>query len=136
MTKFHGFTLLEVIVALAILAITLSAIIKTTAENAENVRYLRDRTLAHWVAMNVLTDIRVRKEWSPLGKREGTAMMANREWFWILHTENTLDEELRRVTIEVRSTPTMQEPLAVLVGFISLESNAVLSKEPLHDTNE
>lgn len=121
MPKIHGFTLLEVIVALAVLAITLTAVIKTTAENAENVRYLRDRTLAHWVAMNVLTDIRARKEWSPLGKQEGTAMMANQEWSWIHYTENTLDKELRRITIEVRSTPTTQEPLAVLVGFVSFE---------------
>ncbi len=117
--KVHGFTLLEVIVALAVLTITLTAVIKTTAENAENVRYLRDRTLAHWVAMNVLTDIRVRKQWSSIGKQEGTAMMAKQEWFWVVHTANTPDEELRRLTIEVRSTPTAREPLAILVGFIN-----------------
>jgi len=121
MTKVRGFTLLEVIVALAVLAITLAAVIKTTAENAENVRYLRDRTLAHWVAMNVLTDMQVRKAWPSIGKQEGSEMMAGREWFWIMHTSNTLDEELRRLMIEVRIVPKAQEPLAVLVGFVGLE---------------
>jgi len=48
---------------LAILAVALAATIKVSAENAENARYLRDKTLAHWVAMNVLTEIQVWGEW-------------------------------------------------------------------------
>ncbi|HDN27542.1 MAG TPA: type II secretion system protein GspI [Thioploca sp.] len=114
----QGFTLLEVLVALAILAIALAAVIKTTTENVENTRYLRDRTLAHWVAMNVLTEIQVRGEWPSLGKKEGTAMMAEREWFWIVKASETVDEELRRLDVQVYYHREDKEPVALLVGFV------------------
>jgi len=116
--KQPGFTLLEVLVALAVLAIAMAAAIKVTAENIDNIRYLRDRTLAHWVAMNVLTDIQVREEWPNLGKKEGSAMMAEREWFWILNVTDTIDDELRRLDIEVYYHRDEEESIAVLVGFI------------------
>ncbi len=116
--KQPGFTLLEVLVALAVLAIAMAAAIKVTAENIDNIRYLRDRTLAHWVAMNVLTDIQVREEWPNLGKKEGSAMMAEREWFWSLNVSDTIDDELRRLEIQVYSNREDEESIAVLVGFI------------------
>ncbi|MEN8214817.1 MAG: type II secretion system minor pseudopilin GspI [Pseudomonadota bacterium] len=113
----QGFTLLEVLVALAILAVALAAAIKVSAENAENARYLRDKTLAHWVAMNVLTEIQVRSEWPELGKKEGAAMMAEREWYWNMTVSETADNELRRLDVQVQSRQD-GAPVAVLVGFV------------------
>lgn len=118
MTKKQGFTLLEVLVALAILAIALAAVIKTTTENAENARYLRDKTLAQWVAMNVLTEIQVRGEWPALGRNDGQAMMADHEWYWTMQISETVDQELRRLEIQVRDRREAKEPVIVLVGFI------------------
>ncbi|HHB91801.1 MAG TPA: type II secretion system protein GspI [Thioploca sp.] len=120
MNRYKGFTLLEVLVALAILAITLSAIIKVTAENAENASYLRDKTLAHWVAMNVLTEIRVRGEWPNLGTREGISEMAERKWYWFLKISTTVDNELRRLEVKVKLHKKAKESLTTLVGFVSL----------------
>jgi len=120
MNKKQGFTLLEVLVALAILAIALAAVIKATTENAENARYLRDKTLAHWVAMNVLTEIQVRQEWPAVGKKDGTKMMAEREWFWIVKISKTLDEELRRLDVQVFYNRKDEEPVTLLVGFVGM----------------
>ncbi|RKZ47113.1 MAG: type II secretion system protein GspI [Candidatus Parabeggiatoa sp. nov. 3] len=122
MHKKQGFTLLEVLVALAVLAIALSAAIKTTTENAENARYLRDKTLAHWVAMNVLTQIQVRGEWPAIGKKEGTAMMAEREWYWIIKVSQTVDDELRRLDIQVYFVRGDKTPITTLIGFVSSPS--------------
>ncbi|RKZ92432.1 MAG: type II secretion system protein GspI [Candidatus Parabeggiatoa sp. nov. 1] len=116
--KKQGFTLLEVLVALAVLAIALAAAIKVTTENTENTRYLRDRTLAHWVAMNELTEIQVLEKWPALGKKEGTAMMAEREWYWVVKISETVDEELRRLDVQVYYHRKDEEPMAVLVGFV------------------
>ncbi len=116
-SKKQGFTLLEVLVALAVLAIGLAAVIKVSIENAENARYLRDKTLAHWVAMNVLTEIQIREESPKLG--EGTAMMAAREWYWVLKVSETMDKDLRRLYIEVYYNSKEEEPIAVLVGFMT-----------------
>ncbi len=116
--KKQGFTLLEVLVALASLAIALAAAIKVTTVNVENTRYLRDRTLAHWVAMNVLTEIQVMGEWPALGKKEGTAMMAEREWYWVVKVSETGDEDLRRLDVQVYYHRQDEEPMAILVGFV------------------
>ncbi|MEK8016377.1 MAG: type II secretion system minor pseudopilin GspI [Candidatus Parabeggiatoa sp.] len=125
MHKKQGFTLLEVLVALAILAIALSAAIKTTTENAENARYLRDKTLAHWVAMNALTQIQVWGEWPAVGKKEGTAMMAEREWYWIIKVSETADDELRRLDIEVYFVRRDKTPITTLVGFVGSPSPGI-----------
>jgi len=120
MNKKHGFTLLEVLVALAILAIALAAVIKTTTANVENAQYLRDKTLAHWVAMNVLKEVQVRGEWPSVGKKDGTALMANREWFWIMHTSTTMEKELRRLDIQVFQHHKAKLPVTILVGFVGM----------------
>jgi general secretion pathway protein I len=115
----QGFTLLEVLVALAILAIGLAALIKVSTFNAENASYLRDKTLAHWVAMNVVTGVQVRREWLEIGKKEGTVMMADRDWYWLLRVSETVDEELRRLDVQVYYNSKDDEPITVLVGFVS-----------------
>jgi len=115
----QGFTLLEVLVALAILAIALAAAIKVSAENAENAGYLRDKTLAHWVAMNVLTEIQVRGKWPALGQKRGSAVMANREWYWTMKVSETVDDELRRLDVQVRGRENGGAVVS-LVGFVAL----------------
>jgi general secretion pathway protein I len=115
----QGFTLLEVLVALAILAIGLAALIKVSTFNASNASYLRDKTLAHWVAINVLTAVQVRGEWLEIGKKEGTVMMADRYWYWLLRVSETVDEELRRLDVQVYYNSKDDEPITVLVGFVS-----------------
>ncbi len=116
--RIAGFTLLEVLVALAILAIALAAVIKSTTENAENLRYLRDKTLAQWVARNVITDLQVRNQWPDLGETKGQARMANQDWYWTLQVSETMDKELRRLDVQVRDREEAREPVGVLVGFV------------------
>jgi general secretion pathway protein I len=113
-----GFTLLEVLVALAILAIALAAAIKVSIENTENIRYLRDKTLAHWVAMNVITEIQIMEKWPRLGKQEGSAMMAEREWFWQMKISETEEKELRRLDVQVYYDDQNETPITMLVGFV------------------
>lgn len=120
MNNKNGFTLLEVLIALSILAIALSAAIKASVENAENVRYLRDRTLAHWVAMNVITKVQIQPTWPELGENTGKTKMANRTWYWIVKVSETLDKGLRRLDVQVRDKPEAGEPLVILVGFVGM----------------
>lgn len=77
-----GFTLLEVMVALAIIAITLGALIKGGGDNALNTAYLKDKTLAQWVAMNRVAELQLKAKWPDLGTRRGTMELANNEWYW------------------------------------------------------
>jgi len=104
MEKQKGFTLLEVLVALAVLAIALAALIKGGADNARAAAYLRDKTLAQWVAMNVVADERLAAAWPEAGKSHGSEEMANHEWYWELTVAETFDEDIRRLEVAVRAS--------------------------------
>ncbi|OUD14289.1 type II secretion system minor pseudopilin GspI [Thioflexithrix psekupsensis] len=114
----NGFTLLEVLVALAVVAIALAAVIKALGQQVENQRYLQDRTLGQWVAHNVLTELQVKNEWVAVGEKEGNTDMAQRSWFWRIEVSNTIDPRLRRVVVSVYQEPEHRHVIASLVGFL------------------
>ena len=115
-----GFTLLEVLVALAVIALSMGAIIKATGDYTNNQSYLRDRTMALWVARNVLVQYRVDKEWPRVGEQKGTQEMGNREWRWLAVTSQTDEAELRRLDVEVFPIDSEDDdlPLSILSGFL------------------
>jgi general secretion pathway protein I len=120
--KIKGFTLLEVLVALAILAIALTALLKAGSQHIENVGYLRDKTLAHWVALRVLTEIQIGQRLLEGNQQEGTMMMADREWFWVVTVLETPEKQLHRLEVKVyakHSGTFSSEALILLVGFIT-----------------
>ena len=96
-----GFTLLEVLVALAVLAIALGALLEAAGSSAANLAYQRDRTLAAWVADNVATEIILSGTVPAPGIKRGRARMAKQEWAWELTTRPTDDPALRRLDIGV-----------------------------------
>jgi general secretion pathway protein I len=117
--KRSGFTLLEVLVALAVVSLALAALIKAAAQAAENTAYLRDKTLAHWVAMNRITEYQVYREWPATGTRTGASEMAGREWAWTITIENTMDPDTRRLQVEVRREEEQEYPLVELTAFLA-----------------
>lgn len=118
----QGFTLIEVLVAMAIIAIGLGAITMTMTRSASNAEYLREKTLATWVAHNRLTEIELEPVWPEVGKSDGDLEFAGRRWRWDAVVVVTSDERLRRVNIQVRSDEKDQRQrdgvLAELNGFV------------------
>ncbi|HEX5512824.1 MAG TPA: type II secretion system minor pseudopilin GspI, partial [Gammaproteobacteria bacterium] len=112
----RGFTLLEVMVALAVLAIALAAVIDKTIESGVNVSYLRDRTLAHWVAENKLAEMQAMDEWRE-GRQTGKTDFAGRTWYWEVEALTTPARQLRRVVIRV-SEQEGANPISTLNGFL------------------
>lgn len=113
----RGFTLLEVLVALAVLVVALSALVQAGGQRTENARYLRERTLATWVASDELARLRLAGGWPAVGTRSGEVTMAGREWSWRAEIEETPEERIRRVEMAVRANPDA-EPLARMTGFL------------------
>lgn len=71
----RGFTLLEVLVALTVLAVALAALVKTGADHARNTAYLQERTLAHWAGQNLLTEFQTGMRVVAEGGRSGDVTM-------------------------------------------------------------
>lgn len=83
--RVRGFTLVEVMVALAIVAIALPALLTALYQQADDTAYLRDKMLAQMVAANKLEEIRLAalaKQTLKAGRESGRARMAEREWYW------------------------------------------------------
>ena len=127
----RGFTLLEVLVAMVVLALSLGAVIQTAGNYTLNQAYLRDRTFAEWVARNqlatTLLEGRLEKRWPSIGQQKGevefpesSSDVGAREWRWVMKVVQTPEEDLRRLDIEVFALNADEDlpPLARLSGFM------------------
>jgi general secretion pathway protein I len=113
-----GFTLVEVLVALAIVAIALMSALRAAGQGTNNVGELRSRLLAGWVAENLMAEHRARADWLPLGIQRGTAREGGLDFTWredVIATPNTA---FRRVDVHVFATAEELHSLAHLTGFI------------------
>ncbi|HEC15839.1 MAG TPA: type II secretion system protein GspI [Sedimenticola sp.] len=97
-----GFSLMEVLVALAVLAIAMAALVKAAGGFSANQAYLENKTIAHWVAMNQLAAQRVADPPPSAGSRQGEEEMAGRTWQWSLQLSRTADSDVLRGVVEVR----------------------------------
>lgn len=112
-----GFTLIEVMVALTIIAISLGALLNTSGAQANSASYLKQKTLAHWVAVNELTQMRIDKEFPDLGDKKGSTSMANHDWYWIRTTKKTEDEDALEVTYTLYADKDYEKNLTSLIGY-------------------
>jgi len=114
-----GFTLVEVLVALAVLTIALAAVMRALSQSIDTSASLRDRTIAMWVAQNRLTTHLVERDFPAMDTTDGKVDMAGREWLWREQVMAAPGEPaMRQIHIEVRAASDPQ-PLAKLVGFLS-----------------
>lgn len=115
----RGFTLLEVLIAMAVIAIALTAIIKTGSNTTANTVYLKQKTYAHWVAMNHLAELQAEKNWPSVGSASDTEEMMGQKWEWIQKTTETVEPNLRRVEVSVILADGGDEdyPLVTMVAF-------------------
>jgi general secretion pathway protein I len=100
----RGFTLLEVLIALAIVALSAGALLGSVTSSASNVIYLKERTLAEWVALNRLTEIRMDINMPSVGKRKGNTVMAGTRWEWEEEVSELAFEGMYRIDVRAHDT--------------------------------
>ena len=113
-----GFTLIEVLIALAIVSIALMAALRAAGQGTNNAGELRSRMLAGWVAQNLLAEHRARGDWLPLGIQRGTQYQAGIEFLWREEITAMPSPAFRRVDIFVFLAPEESRTLARVAGFV------------------
>lgn len=116
-----GFTLLEVVIALAILAIAMAAAARASSLAIEGSERLRDRAQALWVAQNRMAMIRMSGEWPPTGETDRESEQGNAKYYWSEIVSSTANKNFRRVEIRVYTSQDRESPAAELVGYIHNE---------------
>lgn len=118
-----GFTLVEVLVAMAVIAIGLAALITEAGTTTRNATELKLRTYAGWVASNALAEIRLEPGWVETGSKRGEEMLARQRWYWRADISSTEDDNLRRIDVYVNDSENMEDGSRVLlVGFEARQS--------------
>jgi general secretion pathway protein I len=113
-----GFTLIEVLAALVIVSLGMLGVITAVGQTASNSTYLRDKTIAHWVAMNRLTEARLQPAAPKIDKSSDEVEMAGRKWRWTMTVTQTPVESVRRIDVSVRPLEADEDSsLAFVTGF-------------------
>ena len=111
-----GFTLVEVLLALAVIAIALTALLKVTAQNIENTQRIKDKTISHWIAMQGVSMIQLNllQVTSGQDSTQVTSML-NQKWYWRARVSSTPLKQIQQITILVsqkQSGPFREELIA------------------------
>jgi general secretion pathway protein I len=116
----RGFTLVEVLVALMIVAIGLSALMITVSSTARTSGYLRDKTLAQWMALNRLSEVRLNLSKFGQNTDTGEIYFANRTWHYDTRYYDTSIPTMKRVVVRVYAgdAKTKGNPVAESIGFL------------------
>lgn len=115
--KARGFTLIEILVALALVSVALTAGMRALAQAADGAGTLKARTLALWVAQNQLAFVQLAPP--ALGASEGRALQAGTTFVWRTTVSSTPNPAFRRVDIVVAEEVVPDYALAKLTGYVA-----------------
>jgi general secretion pathway protein I len=118
MSRDRGFTLVEILVALAIVAIALTAGMRALTQATDSAAALKARTLALWIAQDRLAAAQIETPWPALGSYNGEAMQAGATFVWSATVGTTPNPAFRRIEIVVAEPQSPDYALARLTGFL------------------
>ena len=104
----RGFTLIEVLVALVIVAFGMGAVLTALTSAADNVTRMREKTFAEWVGLNQLSTERLQVSLPTIGKKDGDVDFGGSRWHWQESVETMDIPGMLRITIQVRHADSKQ----------------------------
>ncbi len=116
----RGFTLVEVLVALVVVALGLTALMVAVNGTARTSGFLRDKSLAQWIALNRLSEVRLNVTKFGQSTDTGELDFGNRKWHYDTRYFDTSIASMKRVVVRVYlgDAKTKGNPLAQAVGFL------------------
>ena len=112
-----GFTLFEVMIALAVFTVCVFAMNRQVAQGISQLDYLEQKSVALWVAQDKLTMLRIKGEWPALGQSFDSLRQLKRDWWIETMVTDTSEPLLRRVDVHVGQAG-IEEKLVTLHGFM------------------
>jgi general secretion pathway protein I len=114
----RAFTLVEVLVALAVLALALVAALRASSLGVANSGEIRDRLLAGWVVQNRLAEHRARSDWLAVGVYRGDVVQGGLPLQWEEKVSSTPNTQFLRVEVRVFSADRPDVALGSMTGFL------------------
>lgn len=123
MKRRRGFTLIEVLIAMMIIAIAFTAILKATENALSATSHLQARVVAHWVAEEILTASQVGTLKLPIDNREltGETLMLGQQYQWKITGQTTTHKNINELTVTVSQA---QHSLYALTGSMLVASSS------------
>lgn len=122
--RVRGFTLIEVLLALSVIAIALTALLKASSQNIDNTHRIKEKNISHWIAMQGVAMIQLNLlQVSSSQESTQVTNMLGQKWYWRAKASNTPIKKIQMLTISVsskQSGPFRQE----LIGFRYLNENS------------
>lgn len=115
----RGFTLIEVMLAMAIFAIAGVALLGAADNNYRHISYLDEKMFANWVASNQMVAAKLDTTWPPKNNKKGEVELASRTWYWQQKVIKTANNEMRALVMEVRSKEDDEFPVTSIMTYVA-----------------
>ncbi len=113
----RGFTLLEVLISIGILAIVLGATVRASGIAIDSAKTSKSHVMALWVAQNRIAELQAFLKWPAIGERNGEEAQNGVNFYWRETITPTANDKFRRVLVEVFTSPDKTHYSARLVGY-------------------
>lgn len=113
-----GFTLLEVLIALAILTIAMGAISHAVNSNIRHVQTMRNHLLSDWIAQNRLAIHQAQSDWIEVGTQTGEEKQASISFRWSEEISTTPNPTIRRILVSVYTADDPAHKSSELTGYL------------------
>jgi general secretion pathway protein I len=119
----RGLTLIEVLIALAIISIAMTAVIKATSQNIHSTSYLQQKTMAMWVGTQVINEARANllKVEQSSGNQKLSTEMLGKDWYWQTAQEETPNPRIKKIMVKVYENEDDEaeaSPIVILESYI------------------
>lgn len=112
-----GFTLIEIVIAVAVVSISVIAAFSVLSQAAFGTAHMQERTLASWIALNRIAELRLQPAFPEIGRSDGDVEFGPAEWVWEAEVIATQVESLRRIEVSVKRDRDA-DPITTVVGFV------------------
>ena len=114
-----GFTLLEVVVALAVVTLGIIAAFNLVVQISTGSLQMKERTIAGWVASNEITRLRLSGEFPDVSQFDGDIEFGGETYRWRATVSETGVEDLRRIDIDISYVDNPDIVIGRSTGFIA-----------------